>query len=226
MHPPPVRKFGLAFSATVGLLLMLGSFAYAQTTGRILGRVLDPSGAVVAGVKIHLINEQTGVSRDTETNDAGDYQLPDVPVGTYRIEFASAGFKKVVRTGVTLEVNQVITLNTTMQLGTAQEVVQVTSETPLVDTTSTNLGAVVGERAVSQLPLNSRDTYQLLQLQPGVQSQVGSDLFYGSDQAGVRRCRDRPARRHRSDADQEFHRGARGHRTLWASRRRERSPAL
>jgi hypothetical protein len=79
----------------------------------------------------------------------------------------------------------VITLNLTVELGTAQEVVQVTSQTPLVDTTSTNLGAVVGERAVSQLPLNSRDTYQLLQLQPGVQSQVGSDLFYGSDQAGV-----------------------------------------
>src|SRR5581483_5942593 len=56
---------------------------------------------------------------------------------------------------------------------------------PLVDTTSTQLGAVVNDRAVVQLPLNARDTYQLLQLQPGVQSQVGSDLFYGSDRAGV-----------------------------------------
>ncbi len=76
---------------------------FAQTTGRILGRVLDPSGAVVAGVEVHLIDEQTGVSRDTETNDAGDFQLADVPVGTYRIEFAVSGFKTVIRTGVTLE---------------------------------------------------------------------------------------------------------------------------
>ena len=81
--------------------------------------------------------------------------------------------------------NQVVTLNTTLQIGAAQEVVEVTSEAPLVDTTSTQLGAVVNERAVSQLPLNARDTYQFLQLQPGVQSQTGSDLFYGSDNAGV-----------------------------------------
>src|SRR2546426_4968555 len=84
-----------------------------------------------------------------------------------------------------VEVNQVVTLNSTMQLGATKEVVEVTSEAPLVDTTSTQLGAVVNERAVTQLPLNSRDTYQLLQLQPGVQSQIGSDLFYGSDRPGV-----------------------------------------
>ena len=60
-----------------------------------------------------------------------------------------------------------------------------TAEAPLVETTSTQMGAVVNQRAVSQLPLNARDTYQLLQLQPGVQSQTGSDLFYGSDNAGV-----------------------------------------
>ena len=63
--------------------------------------------------------------------------------------------------------------------------VEVTAEAPLVETTSTQMGAVVNQRAVSQLPLNARDTYQLLQLQPGVQSQTGSDLFYGSDNAGV-----------------------------------------
>ena len=63
--------------------------------------------------------------------------------------------------------------------------VEVTAEAPLVETTSTQMGAVVNQRAVSQLPLNARDTYQFLQLQPGVQSQTGSDLFYGSDNAGV-----------------------------------------
>jgi hypothetical protein len=89
MHPPLARKLSLPFSATLLLLLIFSSFAPAQTTGgRILGRVLDPSGAVIAGVKVHLINEQTGVSRDTETDTAGDYQLPDVPVGTYRISMS------------------------------------------------------------------------------------------------------------------------------------------
>ena len=83
--------------------------------------------------------------------------------------------------------NQVITLNMTMQLGQTQEVVDVTSEAPLVDTTSTQLGAVVNNRSVSELPLNARDTYQFLQLQPGVQSTVGSSnsVVYGSDSAGA-----------------------------------------
>jgi hypothetical protein len=76
-------------------------------------------------------------------------------------------------------------MNMTMQVGQTKEVVEVTSEAPLVETTSTQMGAVVNSRAVVQLPLNARDTYQLLQLQPGVQSQTGSDLFYGSNNAGV-----------------------------------------
>src|SRR5207302_10154582 len=132
------------------------------TTGRILGRVAGSSGAVLANVKVSLVNEATGVNRDGKTNESGDYDFVEVPVGTYRLEFDLTGFKKNVRRGIGLDINQVITLNTTMQVGAAQEVVDVTSEAPLVETTSTQLGAVVGDRAVSELPLNSRDTYQSL----------------------------------------------------------------
>ena len=85
-----------------------------------------------------------------------------------------------------MDVNQVVTLNMVLQLGAAKEIVEVTSEAPLVDTTSTQLGAVINDRSVNELPLNARDTYQFLQLQPGVQSQLGSSgsTFYGSDKAG------------------------------------------
>jgi hypothetical protein len=157
------------------------------TNGRILGHVVDPSGAVLPGVKVALVNEATSVSRDGKTSDNGDYDFVEIPVGTYRLEFDLTGFKKNIRRGVGLDINQVITLNMTMQLGATQEVVDVTSEAPLVETTSTQLGAVVGDRAVSQLPLNSRDTYQLLQLQPGVMSTVGSSnsIVYGSSNAGA-----------------------------------------
>jgi hypothetical protein len=88
---------------------------------------------------------------------------------------------------VTVEVHGVVTLNMTMQPGGAQETVEVTSEAPLVDTTSTQLGAVVNDRSVTQLPLNARDTYQFLQLQPGVMSTVGSanSVVYGNDRAGA-----------------------------------------
>jgi len=79
-----------------------------------------------------------------------------------------------------------VTLNSVLQIGQTEEVVEVTSEAPQVDTTSTQLGAVINDRSVNELPLNTRDTYQFLQLQPGVQSQLGSSgsLFFGSDDAG------------------------------------------
>ncbi len=168
--------------------LSLCSFAAAQGTGgRVLGRIADPTGAVLSSVKVTATNDATGVARDSVSNDSGDYVFPDLPVGTYTISFDLAGFKKAVRHAIALDVNQVITLNMTMQLGEQKEVVDVTSEAPLVDTSSTQLGAVVNNRSVNELPLNARDTYQFLQLQPGVQSQLGSSggTFYGSGDAGA-----------------------------------------
>jgi hypothetical protein len=166
--------------------LVCPTFLLAQSTaGRLVGRVADPSGAVLSNVKVSVVNEATGSTREALTNDSGDYTMIEVPPGSYRVEFEERGFKKNVQKNVIIQVNQVVTLNSTMQLGGTQEVVEVTAEAPLVETTSTQMGAVVNQRAVSQLPLNARDTYQLLQLQPGVQSQTGSDLFYGSDNAGV-----------------------------------------
>jgi hypothetical protein len=168
------------------LCLVSSTLVFAQGTGgRILGRVADPTGAVLAGAKVALVNEATGAAHETQTNETGDYGFPQVAVGTYRLEFDLTGFKKAVQRGITVDLNQVVTVNMIMQIGTTTETLEVTSEAPIVDTTSTQLGAVVNDRAVSQLPLNSRDTYQLLQLQPGVQSQLGNPLIYGSDKAGA-----------------------------------------
>src|ERR1700733_205932 len=156
-----------------------------STGGRIRGTVSDPSGAAVVGAKVTLINEATNVSRDVDTGTNGEYLLVEVPIGSYEIDVTQQGFKKYVRKGVALDLNEVISVDITLQLGTTAETVEVTGAPPVVDTTSTQLGAVVNERASTQLPLNQRDVYQLLQLQPGVQSQLGNDTFYGSDKAGV-----------------------------------------
>jgi len=185
---PSLRSCWSKLCLALTVCLSFSAMLSAQGTGgRILGRVSDPSGAVLAGAKVTLVNEATNVSRDTTTNTNGDYDFVEVPVGSYRVEFDLKGFKKNVRRNVALDINQVITLNMTMQLGAAQEVVDVTSEAPLVETSSTQLGAVVNDRTVSELPLNSRDTYQLLQLQPGVMSTVGSSnsIVYGSNNAGA-----------------------------------------
>src|SRR5713226_8220533 len=167
--------------------LLSSTLVLAQSTGgRILGRVTDPSGAVLANVTVRIINQATGVARETKTNSSGDYALLEVVPGNYTAEFEQKGFKKNVQKDVTVEVNQVVTLNSSLQIGATAETVEVTSEAPLVDTTSTQLGTVVNDRAISQLPLNARDTYQFLQLQPGVTSTVGSgnQIVYGSDKAG------------------------------------------
>jgi hypothetical protein len=172
---------------TVAISLLLPSMLSAQgANGRILGRVADPTGAVLSSAKITLLNEATGISRDAQTNDSGDYSFVEVVPGTYTVQFELTGFKKNVQKSVTVNVNQVVTLNSTLQIGGSQETVEVTSEAPQVDTTSTQLGAVINERSMNELPLNTRDTYQFLQLQPGVQSQLGSSgsLFFGSDDAG------------------------------------------
>ena len=187
MYSPDFRHSVLAFCAVAALLFLLPSALGQSTAGRIIGRVSDTTGAVVGGVNVTIVNQATGESRSTKTNDTGDFTFVEVTPGNYHVAYALTGFKREVRSNVVLELNQVLTLNAVLQPGGTQETVDVTSEAPLVDTTSTQLGAVVGERAVTELPLNTRDTYQFLQLQPGVMSTVGSSntLIYGSDSPGA-----------------------------------------
>ena len=141
------RCIVLLFCLAVSSLLMAQS-----TGGRILGRVSDPSGAVLANVRVLVVNEATGTTREVQTSENGDFVLVEVQPGSYRVDFEDKGFKKSVHKNVVVEVNQVVTLNAVLQIGGTQEVVEVTAEAPLVETTSTQMGAVVNQRAVSQLP--------------------------------------------------------------------------
>ena len=183
----PLRARCIVLCPMIAVLLLLPTSMAAQgATGRILGHVSDSSGAALTGVKITLTNQATGISRDTTSSDSGDYSFVNVEPAVYQASFELSGFKKNLQKDLTVDVNQVLTLNSVLQVGGTQEVVDVTSEAPQVDTTSTQLGAVINDRAVNELPLNTRDTYQFLQLQPGVQSQLGSSgtLFAGTSDAG------------------------------------------
>jgi hypothetical protein len=172
--------------ALASYLLVCSGLVFAQSTGgRILGHVTDSSGASLGGVKVTATNEATNVGMTATTNSSGEYGFPQVAIGSYSVEFDLTGFKKNLEHKVNVDLNQVVTLNSSLQIGTTKETIEVTSEAPLVDTTSTQLGSIMDAHQVSNLPLNSRDTYQLLQLQPGVQGVGGSDLFYGSNTAGA-----------------------------------------
>src|SRR5712692_9673045 len=175
----------LSAAILVLVILLVAPFAGGQSTGgRIRGTVMDASGGAVAGATVTLINEATGSTRQVQTSATGDYTFIEVPVGTYEIDVNQQGFKKYVRK-VVVNLNEVVIVDLALQVGGTTEVVEVTSAPPVVDTTSTQLGTIVNERSSTQLPLNTRDVYQLLQLQPGVQSQIGNNLFYGSDKPGV-----------------------------------------
>lgn len=183
MHLSPRRQSALL------LILFLAGFAsnaWGQATGgRIFGTVTDPTGAVVPGAQITLRNEATGALRSVQSDAAGDFIFIEVPVGSYTVEFEASGFKKNIRRNVIVQVNQGVHLDVAMEIGSRAEVIEVTGGAPLIDTASTQLGAVVNDTAAVGLPLSARDTYQLLQLQPGVQSETGTDLFFGSDRPGV-----------------------------------------
>ncbi len=164
---------------------ILHEAALAQTTGTLRGTATDPTGLVVAGAKVTATMQETKVTRVTSTDGSGDYEFPVLPVGHYTLEVEASGFKKYVQREIEVTLGHVVIIDPQLVLGAVTETITAEAAAPLIETSSTQLGAVVDERSVTQLPLNTRDTYQLLQLQPGVQSQQGSDLFYGSDQPGV-----------------------------------------
>ncbi len=144
----------------------------------------DPSGAVIVGAQVSAVLVGESVERRGITDSKGEYDLPTLPVGTYRVSVQVTGFKTYVQQNVDVTIGHVVDISPTLELGRSTQTVTAEAAAPLVETTSTQLGAVVNSRTVVDLPLNTRDTYELLQLQPGVQSQEGYDLFAGSDQAG------------------------------------------
>jgi hypothetical protein len=180
-------KPGALTGVALGVLgtLVFALTSWAQTTGTIRGTVTDPSGAVIPGARVGAILGATEVSRATNSDEDGDYIFPALPVGHYTVVVDASGFKEFVTRDIEVSIGRVAVVNAKLELGTLSEVVNAEAAAPLIETTNTQLGAVVNDIAVVNLPLNARDTYQLLQLQPGVQSQIGTGLFYGSDNSGA-----------------------------------------
>ncbi len=175
---------GVCLFALLGVLAV-GEPAWGQTTGAMRGTVKDPSGAVVPTGQITATLAGTQTTRVADVDTSGGFFIPEMTVGHYDVEIDAPGFKKYVVKDVVVDLGHVAVVNATLEVGGSQQTVTVEAESGQVETTSTQLGAVMDDISVRQLPLATRNTYQLLQLQPGVQSQLGSDLFYGSDSPGV-----------------------------------------
>src|SRR5438309_4985994 len=145
--------------------------------GRILGTVTDQSGGLVKGAHLTITNVDTGIARTLETNDAGDYVAPSLPPGPYKLVVEAAGFKKLERPSIRVEVAKDVRLDITMQPGSVSETVTVTDEAPLVETTNDTLGGTFTNKAINDLPLNGRDFQNLVVLRPGVQRYPGGGFL-------------------------------------------------
>jgi len=147
-------------------------FAQLQT-GTINGTVTDTQDAVVTGVEIEIRNLSTNAVFRTRSNDRGYYTAPGLAPGEYEVTAQQQGFKKSVRSGVTLQVNQNAQIDVRLEIGQIAESVQVVGEAPLVDTGGATLGAVIENRRVRDLPLNGRNALSLTLLNAGVISNAG-----------------------------------------------------
>ncbi len=136
-------------------------------TGQMAGTVVDQSGAVVPGATIAVTNTGTNRVSTATTGASGQFSVPALGPGHYKVEVKAANFKTVTQE-VTLQVNQVLPLDFTLPPGSATENVEVTSAAPLVSTDSSEIGEVIQGRQVVDLPLNSRNFTQLATLVPGV----------------------------------------------------------
>jgi len=160
----------VAASLLTCTLVLAPSRAVAQTTtGTILGTVTDSSGAVLPGATVTITSPETGQVHTVVTGNQGRYRLPQLSVGTYDVQAELMGFQSQVRRNLPLTVGGEMVIDFALGLGGIEEVIEVTSEAPMVQTTSTEVGALVDERMIRSLPLNARDIQQLAILQPGVQ---------------------------------------------------------
>ncbi|MBV9301447.1 MAG: TonB-dependent receptor [Acidobacteriaceae bacterium] len=157
---------------TVVALAFLFCFAQIQAqeaTGKITGTVTDPSGSVVPDARITVTNVEIGIDHQTTSDRNGTYQALDLPIGPYRVTAAATGFKTIVVDSKTrLEINQTLRIDITLQIGQVSSAIEVQSQPSMVETENQTVGATVTGQAIYELPLNGRDTLDLLKTQPGI----------------------------------------------------------
>src|SRR5712671_2301533 len=158
----------IALVLSAVLLIFEPSLSGQTFYGSIVGTVTDATGAAAPGSGVTLINLGTSERRVAETDAQGNYQFVNLVPGRYRIDVQKAGFKRLTRDEVQVEVQAAVRIDATLEIGDVGQVVEVKADTPLLQTETSSLGQVVEARAVQQMPLNGRNVLNLVALVPGV----------------------------------------------------------
>ena len=164
-----VKFLTIAFAV---LLLSLPTFSQGNA-GRILGTVTDSSGGVVSSATVTIIDTERGITRTLTTDEAGEYNAPNLTPGNYTVRVEAKGFKKLERQSVDVGVGKEVRVDGTLQPGQQEQTVTVTEAVPLVETTNATLGGTLDNADIVDMPLNGRNYQNLLSLRPGVMLQPG-----------------------------------------------------
>jgi hypothetical protein len=179
---PKAMKFVL-FVWIFGLCLVNSLPSRAQVAGGTLsGTITDPSGAAVANAQVVIKNSATGVARSVTTNTDGFYSAANLLPGDYEVAVSATGFNTGIKKGITINVGSQPVFNLALQIGTVSNSVEVSTEAPTVQLTSSDISATVSATTVRELPLNGRDWTALAALQPGVDTiQTQPSFSTGAD---------------------------------------------
>src|SRR5580704_13800220 len=183
-----IIKF-LATGFWAALLGFAGSnlgFAQEAVTGNFRGVITDVSGALVPHANVKAEQIGTGLVREVQTNELGNYLLPALPPGDYKLTVSAAGFSTIVRPTIRLLVAQDQTVNFSLAVGSTTQTIQVTSDSTELTTTPAAIGTVINQQQVAELPLNGRQFTQLILLTPGASPHPGGQqsTFTVSEGAG------------------------------------------
>jgi len=164
----------LAFSLCTTALL----WGQSASTGALTVTVTDESGAIIAGAAVTVSNT-AGLTRTNPTDAAGSYTFPQLPPDTYRVSVTAPGFKTFETTSVTVHVTETQTLDAKLAVGQQAEHIEVAAQASLLQTESSTLGGVVGNQTIEALPLTTRDYLQIMNLSPGVGTDVNDATAAG-----------------------------------------------
>jgi len=167
--------------------------AQAGASAQISGLVSDPSGAVVPNAKVTATHIDTGLVRTTISGADGIYALPNLPVGSYKLEVQAGGFETYIQTGIVLEVSNAVTVNVQLRVGEAKQQIEVAANASMVQTQTTSVASVMDNARVLDLPLNGRQATDLLMLMGAATNTTDSNLtdiktsknYFSSDSISV-----------------------------------------
>lgn len=177
----------LFHGAIPAVAVLVAAQAWSQEfRATLVGRVLDPSGAPVPAAAVNVVQRATNLRHSTQTSETGDYTVPYLAPGEYRLEVEKAGFRKAVRDNILLRIQDRASVDVTLEIGAQTEFVEVKGTPELLETASASLGQVVSQQTIEDIPLNGRSPYTLIRITAGVlpTTRAQTDFFLRNTSTG------------------------------------------